>query len=367
MVLDQQEVIKRPFFSIVISCYNSRKTIGPLLESIAIQNINDDIEVIISDDCSTEPYDDIIKPFEESFTIKRVSTEYNCCPSNTREAGAQVATGQWLTFSDHDDIFLKDSLAPLKEQMMKLPEKYCYYTGFYELSEKYEILRDHPAKQSGGWTHGKFYNLDNLWKAYNIHYKKDLTSHEDVYINCKIKCIIDNIHSKGENAITYTNDIHTYGWVQRPESESHKKIEGGYCFLEKYFIDYIEATDGVYFESYYNHLIDYNRLKEYLLDSLAILYFYDQSFTFYDPQIDKGKNHIYLRHFIQRIKNELGVNNKIIWHHVTFDRCYAYRQAYEKSYTAIGNIVPYQSFGDWLKYICPDDSEIPISPYYYKK
>ena len=41
----------RPFFSIVISCYNSRNTLGPLLQSLVDQELTqEELEIIISDD-----------------------------------------------------------------------------------------------------------------------------------------------------------------------------------------------------------------------------------------------------------------------------------------------------------------------------
>ena len=52
---------KRPFFSVIIPCYNSRKTLPTLLESIVKQKMDYyDIQVVISDDCSTENYQDVI-------------------------------------------------------------------------------------------------------------------------------------------------------------------------------------------------------------------------------------------------------------------------------------------------------------------
>ena len=108
-VLEAQVPIKtRPFFSIIISCYNSRKTLGTLLESIVNQHMGHDIEVVISDDHSTERYDDIIALYDGKLDFVFTQTEYNCCPGNTREAGAQAATGEWITFADHDDAFIED-------------------------------------------------------------------------------------------------------------------------------------------------------------------------------------------------------------------------------------------------------------------
>lgn len=48
------KVVENPFFSVIIPCYNSRKTIGRLLKSIVDQNMSNEIQVILADDHSTE-------------------------------------------------------------------------------------------------------------------------------------------------------------------------------------------------------------------------------------------------------------------------------------------------------------------------
>ena len=60
----------RPFYSIIVPCYNSRNTLGNLLDSILQQNMNDDLEVILSDDCSTESYQDIVDKYNGSYFTK---------------------------------------------------------------------------------------------------------------------------------------------------------------------------------------------------------------------------------------------------------------------------------------------------------
>ena len=63
----------RPFFSVIIPCYNSRNTIGILLESIVKQHmLKNEIEVCIADDCSTK---------EETFFIDRL---FEYCLSKLR-------------------------------------------------------------------------------------------------------------------------------------------------------------------------------------------------------------------------------------------------------------------------------------------
>ena len=54
------ELDHRPFYTITIPCYNSRNKLPRLLDSILDQDMNDDIEIIICDDHSTEDYQDVI-------------------------------------------------------------------------------------------------------------------------------------------------------------------------------------------------------------------------------------------------------------------------------------------------------------------
>lgn len=366
MDLAQQELTKRPFFSVVISCYNSRNTLGDLLQSLTEQSLEkDDLEVIISDDCSTESYEDIVEQFQDLLNIKRTQTKYNCCPSNTREAGAQIATGQWLTFSDHDDIFVKDALNALKSYIEQSSEKYCIYTSFYELKDDYTtVLREVRASESGGWTHGKFYNLDNLWKKYNIHYLKDLLSHEDVYLTCRISTVLDKLHFEGSDALTYLDDLFTYCWVTRMESQSHQYDDSNYNFLELHFIDYVKATGECYLNAYYTQTISYAQTKKYLLDSILLYYFYTESFCFYHPNNFIQENIFYLRNFINTVKELFDLNNNEIWQYAADQRAFAYKEALKSSEIGTGGFIPTRTFKEWLEYIDDDLSIINESPYY---
>ena len=85
-----------PFFSLVIACYNDGRYkegvyLDRLLSSVERQGLKkDDIEVILSDDCSPIPYDDIIEKHRSNLIIKCTKTDYNCCPGNTRAKGVEI-------------------------------------------------------------------------------------------------------------------------------------------------------------------------------------------------------------------------------------------------------------------------------------
>ena len=103
---------------------------------------------------------------------------------------------------------------------------------------------------SAGWTHGKFFNKDDFWDKYHIHYIKDLTSHEDISISSQMNCIF----SANPDLTICESKITTYQWVERQESESNKSYKDEFGverpFLDVFYIDYIESTAGVYYDRY---------------------------------------------------------------------------------------------------------------------
>ena len=103
------ELDHRPFFSIVVACYNPSVYLERLLKSIEKQDMNDNIEVILSDDHSTEDYQVFVEKFSDRLCIRQIQTDYNFGPGNTREKGCTIVTGEWLTFADQDDCFEPDS------------------------------------------------------------------------------------------------------------------------------------------------------------------------------------------------------------------------------------------------------------------
>jgi glycosyltransferase involved in cell wall biosynthesis len=127
----------RAFFSIIIPCYNTKPdNMRMLLESIKNQNIADDIEVVIADDRSTQiDFYDVIEEYKNILNIKTTisSSEAAHCPGNTREAGASIATGEWITFVDHDDELIEDTYKKIKEEILKAGEQYVASCNFYEV------------------------------------------------------------------------------------------------------------------------------------------------------------------------------------------------------------------------------------------
>lgn len=361
---------QRPFFSIVVACYNSRLTIGTLLESILNQELDkEDYEVIISDDCSTEPYDDILAEYADKMNMKKVVTDYNCCPGNTRQRGLENVSGRWICFSDHDDEFVPGSLKKLKDLMENeyKYEQYYLVTGFIKRNSFSFNSDDEPlsASQTGAWTHGKFYNYDNLIKPYNIRYKQDLKSNEDIYFNTKVKCVIATLQAKYADAGRFVEDLYTYIWNNHPGSQSHSMSEdGNHTFFERTFLDFAQATGEAYLEEFYKGQMPWAMTRELIKNIFIVYYFYSTSFLYFNPNHYSQYVFPYLTQFFNRVKSEFAITNKEVWAYVTADYCTNYETTRAMCEGGTGVFPPSLTFVQWLEAICPDAEPIQDALFY---
>ena len=112
------------FFSIIIPCFNSEKTILRTLESLVVQTF-DDYEVIIVDDGSIDMTAHIIKDF---CTKKNLNYTYiyqnNNGPSSARNNAVRNSQGKFLAFLDADDAWHKDKLQLQYEKINELNAKF---------------------------------------------------------------------------------------------------------------------------------------------------------------------------------------------------------------------------------------------------
>lgn len=89
------------FFSIIIPCYNSSRYIERCLDSILRQD-NDDIEIIVINDGSTDNTLEKLKKYHGIQSIKIINKD-NQGVSIARNVGLSVARGDYIIFVDSDD------------------------------------------------------------------------------------------------------------------------------------------------------------------------------------------------------------------------------------------------------------------------
>jgi len=345
---------KRPFYSIVIACYES-EYLSDLLESIKQQHMKEDIEVILSDDCSpNQNYLEQVIPYLNDISIKCVQTDYNCCPGNTRERGSQYAEGEWLVFADHDDEFIADTLSGIKEQIIQSGEKYLCVANFYHRNcTDHHILE--KMVRTRNWCHAKFFNIDNLWKPFDVHFKKDLMSHEDIYITTYTSCCLYNIKGKDE---VFFLDTFCYYWNYHQESLSNRPY-GDRTFIEVFLKDYLISTGYTYLETYYKRLISPLFAYENCAATMLYLYFYIVNMMMNRPQDYLTKNIGYARKFLIKIKQNFKIEGRYVTNQdlvkLTTDyNNLMYLNIRERAFGNTGKYEPFISFKDWLNLLDED-------------
>lgn len=348
----------RPFFSIVIACYNDGRYkegnyLDRLLSSISRQGVpKEDLEVILSDDCSPTPYDSIVARHQDEFIIKRIKTDYNCCPGNTREKGVTLVTGEWLCFADHDDIFYDGALAKMKNAIIEKNEQHFAFGDFYGVSPEGEVTKKFECHLN--WCHGKFYNKDNFWDRYNIAFIHDLKSHEDIAICTQVSCALSSYIKD----YTY---LHTpiYAWTDNPESVSHAKYTvptetGPREFLEVFFEDYLHSTGFIYIDKFKQHNVKFEHAVKGIIEIMCYAYFYTQGFQFRRPDDYYKRNLEVAGEYIDICKKTFNFTNQSIYDVVASGNATMYYQVRELADPGSGRYIPTQTFKDWLQMVSPE-------------
>lgn len=99
--------------SIVMATYNGEKYLCEQIDSILNQSVQD-FELIIGDDCSSDKTLDILKTYtSKDKRIKLVINKQNLGFKKNFEKLLSLTTGEYIAFSDQDDIWTKDHLEKL--------------------------------------------------------------------------------------------------------------------------------------------------------------------------------------------------------------------------------------------------------------
>ncbi len=144
--------------SIIIPTYNREQFIAEAIKSVLIQEYDGDIEIIISDDGSTDKTIEIAESFGESVTILRKPV--NCFTqgaSSTRNRGILASSKPYICFLDSDDFFLPGHLK-------KISSALDYNEGFgFAFCRILEVREEGDTRFFKSWTKAKITKRDILY------------------------------------------------------------------------------------------------------------------------------------------------------------------------------------------------------------
>lgn len=105
-------------FSVVIPVYNAESTLERCVASVMAQNVS--MEVVLVDDGSTDGSPELCRRLAAADPRVRLIRKANGGLSSARNAGIEVASGDYITFVDSDDSLLPGAYAEVSAAMAAL-------------------------------------------------------------------------------------------------------------------------------------------------------------------------------------------------------------------------------------------------------
>lgn len=109
-----------PFWSVVIPLYNKQDFIQATLRSVLAQVGEDDFEVLVIDDGSTDLGSERVVELADKRV--RLIRQSNSGVSAARNCGIREARGAWIAFLDADDLWRPHALAAYRKLMSAFPD-----------------------------------------------------------------------------------------------------------------------------------------------------------------------------------------------------------------------------------------------------
>ena len=194
---NEEEKLVEPKVSIIIPAYNTSRYITKAVES-ALGQTEENIEVIVVDDASTDNTVEVVK----SFTDQRLTilvNETNKGPSYSRNRALKEAKGEWIALLDSDDWYapnrleillnvaitenadiIADDIFVIKDGVdnTSLPSETCFSTKQININKLTKIDAAYLVDLNLGITKPiikrEFLNFHNLQFDEKIKYEEDL-------------------------------------------------------------------------------------------------------------------------------------------------------------------------------------------------
>lgn len=166
-------------FSVIIPVFNKAATLSRAIDSIYAQECKD-FEIIIVNDGST----DNIKSVIEKYPGVVVVNKKNGGVSSARNAGLDIASGEYICFLDADDLWLNFHLTELLNLIYQYPHNEMFLTSHYvDINGKRRNSSDLYSSSMS-----EVFESDNLFELLNL-YGDGIIHTNSV---CIKKTIIDN-------------------------------------------------------------------------------------------------------------------------------------------------------------------------------
>ena len=178
--------------SVIIPAYNAHDTIYGAIESV-LRTGYDNLEIIVSDDCSDSPY-----YFDEGWGVNIVTGKTNRGAGVARNRGLRKATGKWVLFLDADDIVMENIFDVL-------------YRGD---GIKQDIISCAGRQSDGFFTGEEILPCSLDWMVHGKIYRKAFLDRNRIWFHPKVRIYEDSFfnmvafyYARKQNGILDVEDI----------------------------------------------------------------------------------------------------------------------------------------------------------------
>ena len=210
--------------SFIIPVYNGEKYIDRCLNSIFCQNCNNDIEIIIINDASTDNTYDICCKYSKKYNnITLLNNIKNCRVSYSRNIGIKYASSKYLFFLDIDDFLTKNSLSVMLKTAQLNNDLICFpiFSNKTNNLTKYDLPLSGQVFQNdlfqknlsclfdvtvSTWIKNKLYKT-SIIKDNDIKFNVNMSYSEDMMFNLSFFPSAFNYFFEDFSILVYDRDV----------------------------------------------------------------------------------------------------------------------------------------------------------------
>ena len=122
----------RPTFSIVVAAHDAERTLPATIRSVLAQT-RDDFELFVVDDGSTDGTPHVLAAVEDERVV--ALRQENLGPAAARNAGIELASGEYVSILDSDDLWLPKYLETMAHALESDPGAGLAYTDAWRLDD----------------------------------------------------------------------------------------------------------------------------------------------------------------------------------------------------------------------------------------
>ena len=159
--------------SVCMATYNGQQYIEDQLQSILTQ-INQDDELVIANDASTDNTLTVIKEFQDS-RIKLIENKINLGVVKTFERAINNATGDIIFLSDQDDVWLPNKVEKILEVFQKYPDITLVLSDAQIIDSEGQVTANSFFKIRGKFVANPLSNiLKNKYHGCTLAFRKEI-------------------------------------------------------------------------------------------------------------------------------------------------------------------------------------------------